>query len=77
VWLQTRCELVFVIAVPTPLVLMLRPRSGAQQWVASEQYWLSPGVPVFEFTDGYGNLCQRLVAPEGAFSIHTAAQSLL
>ena len=58
----------------TPLVLMLRPRSGAHQWVAKESYMLSPYVPVVEYTDTYGNLCQRLVAPVGNFSIHTSAE---
>ena len=53
---------------------MLRPRSGAQQWVAREEYRLVPSVPAFEFTDTYGNLCQRLVAPEGIFEIHTASE---
>jgi transglutaminase-like putative cysteine protease len=76
-WLQTSCDLVFEIAIPTPFVLMLRPRSGAQQWIASEQYRLSPSVPVFEFTDGYGNLCQRLVAPAGVFRVHTAAEVMI
>lgn len=42
---------------------MLRPRSGAQQWVAREQYVLLPRVPGVEFTDPFRNLCQRLVAP--------------
>ena len=55
-WLKTSCDLSFNIEVPTPFVLMLRPRSGAQQWIASEQYKLVPSVPAFEFTDGYGNL---------------------
>jgi transglutaminase-like putative cysteine protease len=53
---------------------MLRPRSGAQQWIAREEYRLVPSVPAFEFTDIYGNLCQRLVAPPGIFSIHTTAE---
>ena len=56
---------------------MLRPRSGAQQWVASEKYDILPGVPVSEFTDSYGNLCQRLIAPPGAFSIQTSAEVVL
>jgi hypothetical protein len=51
---------------------MLRPRSGWQQWVAREQYVLSPSVPAVEFTDLFGNLCQRLVAPAGHFSVHTS-----
>lgn len=51
---------------------MLRPRSGRQQWVAREQYVLSPSVPAVEFTDSFGNLCQRLVGPTGHFSIQTS-----
>jgi transglutaminase-like putative cysteine protease len=73
-WVRTSCDLAFDIAVPTPFVLMLRPRSGAQQWVAREEYKLVPSVPAFEFTDGYGNLCQRLIAPPGAFAVYTAAE---
>jgi len=57
----------------TPLILMLRPRSGMQQWVARETYTLSPNVPVEEYTDIFGNLCQRLVAPAGQFSVYTSA----
>jgi len=62
-WLRTSCEMTFEIAVPTPFILMLRLRSGAQQWVAREEYRLTPSVPVFEFMDNYGNLCQRLISP--------------
>lgn len=72
-WLRTSCDMTFDITVPTPFILMLRLRSGAQQWVASEEYRLKPSVPVFEFTDNFGNLCQRLTAPPGPFAIHTAA----
>ncbi len=72
-WLRTTCELVFQIEVPTPFILMLRPRSGYQQWIGREEYRLMPGVPAFEFTDTYGNLCQRLVAPVGNFAIQTCA----
>jgi len=73
-WLHTSCDLTFDISVPTPFMLMLRPRSGAQQWIAMEKYKLVPSVPVFEFTDGYGNLCQRLIAPPGAFAVYTSAE---
>ena len=73
-WLRTSCDLTFDIAVPTPFVLMLRARSGVQQWIAREEYSIVPSVPVFEFTDFYGNLCQRLVAPAGTFNIRTAAE---
>ncbi|WP_455222970.1 transglutaminase domain-containing protein [Kaarinaea lacus] len=73
-WLRTSCNFTFDITMPVPLVLMLRPRSGAQQWIAREEYMLEPSVPVFEFTDAYGNLCQRLIAPVGAFAVRTAAE---
>ncbi len=72
-WLRTSCNLAFTVSIPTPFILMLRPRSGAQQWVARETYTLKPSVPVVEFTDSYGNLCQRLIAPPGEFSIRTSA----
>ncbi|WP_416440105.1 transglutaminase family protein [Leeuwenhoekiella sp. A16] len=72
-WLRTSCELTFNIEVPTPFIFMLRPRSGTQQWVAREEYKVLPNIPAFEFTDGYGNLCQRLIAPPGIFTISTNA----
>ncbi|MGJ8649210.1 MAG: transglutaminase-like domain-containing protein [Opitutaceae bacterium] len=71
-WLHATCSLEFHIPEETPFILMLRPRSGWQQWIGREQYVLSPSVPVVEFTDTYGNLCQRIVAPAGPFSIRTA-----
>ncbi len=76
-WLETSFDLRFNIEVSTPFILMLRPRSGAQQWVASEVYKLTPSIPAFEFTDGYGNLCQRLVAPVGDFAVHTTAEVMI
>jgi transglutaminase-like putative cysteine protease len=73
IWLKTTSRLDFQIESQTPLILMLRPRSGAQQWVASDSYRLDPYVPVTEYTDSYGNLCQRLTAPTGQFTIQTSA----
>lgn len=73
-WLRTTCDLKFNITMPVPFVLMLRPRSGAQQWISREEYRLEPSVPVLEFTDDYGNLCQRLIAPAGPFEIYTSAE---
>jgi transglutaminase-like putative cysteine protease len=71
-WLNASCLLEFQSSVSTPFLLMLRPRSGWQQWIAREEYILSPSVPAVEFTDSFGNLCQRLVAPAGYFSISTS-----
>ncbi|MEQ9411332.1 MAG: transglutaminase family protein [Fuerstiella sp.] len=71
-WLHASCSLEFQIPASTPFIFMLRPRSGSQQWIAREQYVLFPSVRAVEFTDSFGNLCQRLVAPPGAFSVITS-----
>ncbi|MGJ8678218.1 MAG: transglutaminase domain-containing protein [Akkermansiaceae bacterium] len=71
-WIRATCYLDFYNPVATPFLFMLRPRSGWNQWVAREEYVLSPSVRAVEFTDPFGNLCQRLVAPEGSFSLHTS-----
>ena len=75
-WLRTECDITFHVSIPTPFILMLRPRSGVHQWVARQSYTLKPSVPVVEYTDSYGNLCQRLIAPVGEFSISTSADIL-
>jgi transglutaminase-like putative cysteine protease len=74
IWLRTECDLNFDVAIYTPFVFMLRPRSGAEQWVAQERYAITPSVSVVEFTDAYGNLCQRLIAPPGSFAVSTSAE---
>ena len=71
--LQTRCELIFLIEIPTPFILMLRPKNGEHQRTVSEEYLLFPSIPAVEFTDDYGNFCLRLIAPVGDFTVFTSA----
>lgn len=71
--LSISCQLDYEIEQNTPLILMLRPRSGSGQWIMKEEYLLEPSVPVSEYTDLYGNLCQRLFTPQGSFTIKTSA----
>ncbi|MEZ5738024.1 MAG: transglutaminase family protein [Burkholderiaceae bacterium] len=75
--LHASCKLTFNAQIPTPMILMLRPRSGPNQWVTREDYRLTPLVQVEEVTDGFGNLCQRLVAPAGEFEIYTSADVIV
>ena len=72
VWMKASCALDFEMQPSTPLILMLRPRSDTRQWVGRESYTMTPSVPVSEYTDLFGNLCQRLVAPPGRFSVRTS-----
>ncbi len=71
------CDLSFDIFVSTPFIFMLRPQSGVHQWVCWDRYELDPVVDMVEFTDDYGNLCQRLLAPEGKFSLSVGAELIV
>ena len=71
---RVSCDLEMQLEVETPLILMLRPRSSALQWVEKETYTFSHPVTVVEYQDIFGNLCQRCVAPAVKFGIHTSAE---
>jgi transglutaminase-like putative cysteine protease len=72
--IRATCDIEMHLEVETPLLLMLRPRSGASQWISSESYTFSHPVPVAEYTDLFGNLCQRVLAPAVEFEIHSAVE---
>lgn len=63
--LRTRNLIEMQCDEPCPVVGMLRPRSGARQWVVAERYDLQPWAPATEYVDGFGNLCQRFTLPKG------------
>ena len=71
--LNVQCQLSLDAQFETPVILMLRPRSGWGQWIIREEYRIEPIVPVLEYTDGYGNLCQRLVVSPGPLEICASA----
>lgn len=56
-----------------PVIAMLRPRSGAAQWMVSETYGMEPWVPTVEYVDPHGNLCQRFTVPAGGMTIDVEA----
>lgn len=71
-WIETWCRLELDYQYETPIVLMLRPRSGMGQWVAEESYRLTPQLhDVTTFTDPFGNLCQRMTIPPDGFVLET------
>jgi len=72
--LSVSCDLSFQVDDATALILMLRPFSGAHQWITKSSYIVEPIVQITESIDSYGNFCQRLVAPPGEFLIHTSAE---
>jgi transglutaminase-like putative cysteine protease len=72
-WIKTSCRLELDYEYSTPIILMLRPLSGANQWVSQETFQLSEQVNVTAYTDHYGNVCQKLIVPAGGFVIDTTA----
>ena len=67
--LDAACQLDYRTTEEVPAIFMLRPRSGWAQWIIREEFHIHPQVPVVEFTDVYGNLCQRTVMPGGDFNL--------
>ena len=67
--LDACCKLHYQTTENVPAIFMLRPRSGWAQWIMREEFHIHPQVPVVEFPDVYGNLCQRTVMPAGDFRL--------
>ena len=71
--LKVACQLDYDSKENAPLILMLRPQNGSEQQLIEESYVLNPSIPISEYQDVYGNLCQRLVAPIGNLNIKTSS----
>jgi transglutaminase-like putative cysteine protease len=71
--LKVACQLVYESLENAPLILMLRPQNGLEQQIIEENYNLSPRLPIAEYQDFYGNLCQRFIIPIGKLTIETSA----
>ncbi|MEM6836830.1 MAG: transglutaminase family protein [Cyanobacteria bacterium P01_C01_bin.120] len=67
--LTAGCQLNFEAQAPAPLILMLRPQSGASQRILADQWQIEPELPTIEYVDLYGNACDRLLIPPGKFQI--------
>lgn len=70
--LKVACRLDYESQEKVPLILVLRPQSGSGQRVIEENYSTTPKLPITEYQDVYGNLCQRILSPVGNFSIQTS-----
>jgi transglutaminase-like putative cysteine protease len=73
--LDATCHISYRSNSPIPAVMMLRPRSGYAQWITREEYAFEPHAPVVEYTDNFGNLCQRVLIPKGAFEVRCSCRA--
>jgi transglutaminase-like putative cysteine protease len=73
--LDGTCHISYSSNSPIPAVMMLRPRSGYAQWITREEYTFEPHTPVVEYTDNFGNLCQRVLIPPGNFDVRCSCRA--
>jgi transglutaminase-like putative cysteine protease len=69
------CRMQFYGEIEVPVILMLRPQSSSRQAILQESYDLKPFTPITEYKDSYGNLCQRLILPQGDCNLEVMAQA--
>jgi transglutaminase-like putative cysteine protease len=63
-------EIIFDIAAPTPMLLMLYVHpSRADRLLRPEAIHIEPHVPVHDFVDSFGNRVGRIIAPPGLVRI--------
>jgi transglutaminase-like putative cysteine protease len=67
-------ELVYECVQPTPMMLMLNTHySHAKEVLSPDVLKVDPPVPIRQYRDGFGNLCSRIVAPQGSIALSTSA----
>ena len=67
--LRAGTDFIFQVYQPTPLITVLRPRSSERQFISEDRLSLTPFIPVTEYLDSFGNLCQRMLLQPGEIRI--------
>lgn len=67
----------YQVNASTPVQMLLRPRRQQGQSVIKEEFSIVPSVPFTEYTDSYGNHCQRAILPPGEVTITSEAEALV
>lgn len=73
--MQGRGVFTYDVYAPTTVTTMLRPRRQEGQSIIQEGFNIEPSVPFSEYTDIYGNPCQRTILPVGRVTITTEVQA--
>ncbi|MEO1017507.1 MAG: transglutaminase family protein [Pseudomonadota bacterium] len=70
--IQLGCELTYDVPNPTPMIVLLNVHySLVGFFEVPDQLKTTPAVPIQSYRDGFGNWCNRLVAPAGRFVLGT------
>lgn len=63
-------EITITTAQDTPLICLTAPHVSRQgDFTAPEVVTTDPQTPIHSYFDGYGNICRRMVAPQGQFTL--------
>lgn len=73
--MKGRSIFTYDVYAPTTVTTMLRPRRQEGQSIIMEGFNIEPSVPFTEYTDLYGNPCQRTILPVGKVTITTEVQA--
>ena len=73
--MKGRSTFTYHVYGPTNVTTMLRPRRQDGQSILQEGFNITPSVEFSEYTDLYGNPCQRFVLPVGQVTISTEVQA--
>lgn len=73
--IKGRSVFTYNVYAPTNVTTMLRPRRQEGQSIIQEGFNIEPSVEFSEYTDLYGNPCQRFVLPVGLVTISTEVQA--
>ncbi|HEY0291235.1 MAG TPA: transglutaminase family protein [Hansschlegelia sp.] len=67
-------EIAYTFQQTTPLLAMLNIHpSREKDLIISDQITVEPRVPISVYLDGFGNICSRMTAPPGDFTLRTDA----
>jgi len=70
--LRLGCRLSFQLPAPTPMILLLNVHySRASDLERPDLLVADPAVAIEAYRDGFGNWCNRLVAPAGTMTVST------
>jgi transglutaminase-like putative cysteine protease len=59
---------------PTPMLVTLNLHDSRRADIAiAQELLLTPGVPLHQYHDGFGNICTRFVAPAGTMTLFSDA----
>ena len=73
--MKGRSIFTYDVYAPTTVTTMLRPRRQEGQSIIKEGFNIDPSVPFSEYTDIYGNPCQRTILPVGKVIISSEVEA--